>query len=218
VTQEPLCPRCGYEVQPPGLMSSDWRCDRHGSVAPLHPTANLSSAVVQQVAERAGVPVWLPWPLPNGWMVTGAVLAGDGRSPSAASALVCSGPGARGGPADLVFVSEEPGVGLGAGYAGLTGPDPGASMAAGSPSTRVDAAQHDTPLWEIPSPPDRSVYVGEADGRWLWAIAWPMEAVLLLHDDVRLVDLRDPGLSLDVPVGAMSPRWRPTGVSEGGDG
>ena len=45
-----------------------------------------------------------------------------------------------------------------------------------------------------------------------------MEAILLLHDDVRLVDLRDPGLSLDVPVGAMSPRWRPSGVSEGEDG
>lgn len=218
VTQEPLCPRCGADVQPPGVMSSDWLCDRHGSIAPLHPVLSLTPELMSQVAEKSGVPIWVPWPLPAGWMVTGALLAGDGRSPSVATALVCSGPSPRGGPAELVLVAEEPGVGLGAGYAGLPGPDAGAVELTGAPSTRVAFDHHETPLWEISSPTDRSVYVGEADGRWLWAIAWPMEAVLVLHDDVTLIDLRDPGLDIDVPLGAMSPRWRPGGVDESENG
>ena len=197
------------------MLSSDWRCDRHGAVAPLHSVLSLTPELIGQVAQQSGVPVWVLWPLPAGWMLTGALLTGDGRQPSVAAAVVCSGPSARGGPADLVLVSEEPGVGLGAGYAGLAGPDAGPTELSGSPSTRVVAAQHETPLWEISSPADRSVYVGEADGRWLWAIAWPMEAVLMLHDDARMIDLRDPGLELDVPLGAMSPRWRPGGFEEG---
>ena len=33
------CPRCGGPLQPPGLFSSDWRCDTHGAVSPLHAPA-----------------------------------------------------------------------------------------------------------------------------------------------------------------------------------
>ena len=198
------------------MLSSQWRCDRHGAVAPLCSMGTLTADWVRQVADHSGVPVWLPWPLPTGWMVTGAVAAGVDGEPSVASALICSGPGAGTGPAELVLVCEEPGVGLGAGYAGLPGPDVGTSVLTGPPSTRAMVVQHETPLWEIRAASDRSVYVGEAGGRWLWAIAWPMEAGLVLHDDFRLIDVRDPGHELDMPIGAKSPRWRP-GLLSGRD-
>ena len=215
VTQQQLCPRCGVDVEPPGLLADGWRCERHGAVAPLSVSSNLTPEHVRWLAQRAGVPVWFPWPLPTGWVLTGALHAGDDRDSCVAAAVVCSGPGPRGGPADLVFVSEEPGVGLGAGYAGLPGPDAGPFAADRPPNTRVLVGHHEVPLWEIPGPTDRSVYVGEAAGRWLWAIAWPMEIGLVLHDELTLVDLRDPGLVLDLPLGAPSPRWRPTGAAGG---
>lgn len=214
MTSDALCPRCGERVQPPGLLSSDWRCDRHGAISPLASITTMSQELLAQVVEEAGVPVWLPWPLPTAWVITGAVAAGREGGPSLATAMALSGPGARGGPGELVIVSEEPGVGLGAGYAGLPGPDAGAAVLSEPPSTRVMVANHETPLWEVPGPTDRSVYVGEADGRWLWAIAWPMEVGLVLHDSLILVDLRDPGHRLDLPLGAVSPRWRPGGASE----
>jgi hypothetical protein len=48
--------------------------------------------------------------------------------------------------------------------------------------------------------------VGEAAACWLWAVTWPSEVALELHDDVSLIDLRDPGHALDLPFGALSPR------------
>ena len=197
-------------------MAKGWRCEQHGAVPPLTAMTHLSSEWLAHIAKTSAVPLWLPWPLPAGWTVTGAVGISDGPAPGAASALVCTGPGARSGPAELVLVSEEPGVGLGAGYAGLEGPDAGSSVLSGAPATRVVANGHEVPLWEVEQDGaarreggDRSIYVGEAEGCWLWAVAWPMEAGLLLHDSLRLVDVRDPGLILDVPLGAVSPRWRP---------
>jgi len=201
-------------------MTTGWRCELHGAVAPLMAMTHLTSQWVAHIAKTSAVPLWMPWPLPTGWTVTGAVATSDtpglAPPPGAATALVCTGPGARSGPAELVLVSEEPGVGLGAGYAGLQGPDAGSSLPTGAPATRVVANGHEVPLWEVDQDGparsnggDRSIYVGEAEGCWLWAVAWPMEAGLLLYDSLRLVDLRDPGLILDVPLGAMSPRWRP---------
>ena len=197
-------------------MATGWRCEQHGAVPPLTSMLHLTSEWLAHIAKTSAVPLWMPWPLPAGWTVTGAVGISDGRTPGAAAALLCTGPGARSGPAELVLVAEEPGIGLGAGYAGLEGPDAGSSLLQGTPATRVLANGHEVPLWEVEPEVtarrdrgDRSIYVGEAEGCWLWAVAWPMEAGLLLHDSLRLVDLRDPGLSLDVPLGAVSPRWRP---------
>ena len=191
-------------------MASGWQCPQHGKVHPLTSMKQLTSEWVTHVAQSSAVPLWIPWPLPTGWMVTGAVGVGESRGKGQACALLCTGPGARSGPAELALVAEEPGVGLGAGYAGLPGPDAGSSVLMGAPTTRVLANGHEAPLWEVTGGGgDRSVYVGEAAGCWLWAIAWPMEAGLLLHDSLRLVDVRDPGLSLDIPVGAASPRWHP---------
>lgn len=195
-------------VVPPGLLSSEWRCESHGSVAPLQaPTAPTLEGLSTAVAS-ALVPAWVPWPLPTGWLVTGALVAGDERTGWVGCALALSGPAPLGGPADLVFVAEEPGVGLAAGLAGLPGADPGAGAASGPPVTRVTAGTHPTPLWSIAADPgrDQAVYVGEADGCWLWALCWPSEVSLVLHDAFELVDLRQPGHQLDLPFGAASPR------------
>jgi hypothetical protein len=101
------------------------------------------------LVKTASVPVWVPWPLPHGWLVTGFSGAGDERTGSRGTAVALSGPNPVGGPADLVVVAEEPGVGLGAGLAGLAGPDPGAGFAAGPPHATIGVDGHDMPLWLV---------------------------------------------------------------------
>jgi hypothetical protein len=177
-------------------------------VAPLQPPAPPNEDALTAVLSVTRVPVWVPWPLPVGWLVAGAVTAGDDRTGGVGCAVALSGPAPLGGPADLVLVAEEPGVGIGAGLAGLDSADPGPGAAVGAPVTRVSAASHPTPMWSLPQVhgDDRAVYVGEADGCWLWALCWPSEVSLVLHDSFELVDLREPGHQLDLPFGAPSPR------------
>jgi hypothetical protein len=161
---------------------------------------------LQQAAATAAVPIWLPWPLPKGWLVTGVAHAGDDRTGARATALACTGPAPLGGACDLVVVAEEPGVGLGARYAGLDTLDPGAVPDDRPPDAKIHAAGHPTAVWELASADDRAVYIGEALGCWLWAVLWPGNAGFLLIDDFHLVDLRNAGHDLDVPLGALSPR------------
>jgi uncharacterized protein YyaL (SSP411 family) len=42
--------------------------------------------------------------------------------------------------------------------------------------TKVVASGQRTPLWSVPAT-DCAVYVGEAAGRWIWAMVWPMAMV-----------------------------------------
>jgi hypothetical protein len=203
---EPTCPRCGSPVTAPGLRASAWTCPWHGSVAPLQPVPPLTPQAVVAAARASGVPMWAPWPLPPAWLVTGVRLAGDERGPGRAAAVAVSGPAPLGGVADLVLVAEEPGVGLGARLAGLSGPDPGPGFDSGAPSAKVEAAGRPCALWEVAGAADRSAFVGEAAGCWLWAVVWPETAGLVVHDHLEMLDLRDPGHSLDLPFGAPSPR------------
>jgi len=200
------CPRCAGPLQPPGLYSSQWRCGTHGPVVPLHAPVQPSSRAVLAVAARSGVPVWLPWPLPTGWVLAGSAHAGDDRAAASAVVVALSGPAPLGGPADVLLVAEQPGIGLGAALAGLPDLDPPPAAFDAPPSAKVGIGGHPAPLWEVHTGHDRAVYVGEADGCWLWAVVWPAEVGLELHDDVVLLDLRDPGHPLDLPVGALSPR------------
>lgn len=202
----PSCPRCGGRLHEPGLLSSEWRCDRHGAVHPLHRQLPLSSEALAAVARHSAVPVWVPWPLPPGWLVTGFAFAGDERTGARASVVAVSGPAPLGGPGDLLLVAEEPGVGLGARFAGIAGPDPGPLIDRAPPAARVEAAGDPTALWELAGEPDRCVYAGEALGQWLWAICWPETGGLLVQDHLSLVDLRDAGHPLDLPIGAPTPR------------
>ncbi len=189
-------------------MHSDWRCADHGAVPPLHLAKHVGTDILDVVCKISRVPVWCPWPLPPGWVVSGAGWAGDERTGASAALVACSGPAPLGGPADVILISEEPGVGLGCRYGGLPGMDPGPAL-----ETEVDhlaahaklvADGHPTPLWAVPCPDDRSVYVGEANGVWLYAIAHPSEAGYVLAEHIVLTDLTGsiPG---ELVYGALSP-------------
>lgn len=200
------CPRCGCALRAPGLMSSDWQCDRHGAVLPLHVLPRVGPGVLAQAAARAKVPLWSPLPLMPGWTLTGLAAVGDDRTGARATAVALSGPSPLGGPADLVLVAEEPAVGLGARYAGAEGLDPG-GVPEGPPEAKVEAAGHPTALWRAPSADDRVAFVGEALGVWLWAVLWPPAAELVLIEHVVLHDLRhEAHAGLDLPLGAPSTR------------
>ena len=196
-------------------MRSDWRCDTCGPVEPLHVMERISHEIMMAARDRVaaagdGVPMWCPWPLLPGWTVTGVAWAGDERAGAKATAVALSCPAPLGGgPADLVFVAEAPGVGLGNRLAGLSGPDPGAPLCEALRSTaaqaKVKANGHPTPLWAVGSSlEDRSAYVGEASGLWLYAVAWPASAGYLLAEQVVLQDLTD-SLPTELVYGAPSP-------------
>lgn len=199
------CPRCAAPVHEPSAWSSAWHCGVHGEVYPLRPAYRPSRDGMAGLLRLAAVPALVPWPLPAGWLVTGFATAGDERTGARACAVALSGPNPAGGPGDLVVVAEEPGVGLGAGLAGLDGPDPGDAFAVTRPHALARFEGHDVPLWHV-AVPDRAVYAGELKGDWLWLVLWPPDSGLLLAEAIVLRDLRDPWQELDLPFGAPSPR------------
>jgi hypothetical protein len=167
---------------------------------------HLGVDAVDHVVGRAAVPLWMPRGLPYGWLCSGIGYAGDERSGARATVTCLSGPSPLGGAADLLFVAEEPGVGLGARHAGLSESDPGDGFDAGAPHAKVMAAAHPTALWSLPVTGDRAVFVGEAKGQWLWTVLWPASAGVLMYDEISLVDIRDWPADLDVEFGSPSPR------------
>lgn len=194
------CPRCGAPVQPPDRSSGDWQCEACGPVQPLYVPSRVDrevlAAAVAEVTRGDGVPLWCPWPLPDGWLVTGVGWVADDRVGACGSVLACSGPSpVTGEPADLLLVAESPGVGLAGRYVGSSGPDFGSSladaMAAGPPHAKLKAGGHPTPMWSVPSGSDRSAYVGEVRAVWLVAVTWPATAGYLLADDLVLLDLAE---------------------------
>ncbi|HUZ39119.1 MAG TPA: DUF6758 family protein [Streptosporangiaceae bacterium] len=201
----PTCPRCGGPVTAPSAWASGWRCQLHGEVYPLWPAYRPAPDGLRGLLRDAKVPVWLPWPLPASWLVTGFAGAGDDRSGTHACVVALSGPSPVGGLGELLLVSEEIGVGLGARLAGLAGPDPGEGFAAGQPHATVRYRHHEFPLWHVDAP-DRAAFAGEALGTWLWVLLWPDTAGVLLVEAMPLRDLRDPDQDLDLPFGAASPR------------
>lgn len=195
-------------------MHSDWRCDTDGPVLPLHVAGHVNLDVIESTVARAlavdqPTPLWCPWPLPPGWTVTGIGWAGDDRSGIRGTVLACSGPApVSGGPGDILLIAEEPGVGLGSRFAGIPGPDPGRSIEALAESSlahaKVKAAGWPVPLWAVPAADDRSAYVGEAKGLWLYAVTWPATAGYLLAEIVSLVDLTE-WVPLELVFGAPTP-------------
>ena len=205
------CPRCGGVVRPPGLWSDSWTCSIHGAVAPLHPGVAGSAEMLRQVGLRSQVPLWMPWPLPAGWLVSGLRVAGDEHTGPVATVLACSGPNplvvepSDPHSADLLLVAEQPGVGLAERLAGLGGLDPGDVAGRGAPNLKLTVNGHDTPLWALETD-GPAAYVGEAAGVWLWAIAWPRTALAVLLEQFELHDVRDFEPLPAVPFGALSPR------------
>ena|ERR1022692_945846 len=199
------CPRCGGSVRPPSVWSSGWRCEQHGDVPPLRQVRSLSPEGLAGLLRNVVVPVMLPWPLPNGWLVTGFAAAGDERTGSRGCAVALSGPNPVGGPGEMLLISEEIGVGMGAHCAGLEGPDPGDGLATRLPSAQVEFGNHEFPLWHVEAP-DCAAFAGEVLGSWLWILLWPDTAGTMLLETMPLRDLRDPGQDFDLPFGARSPR------------
>ncbi|MQY03609.1 hypothetical protein ACRB68_16540 [Actinomadura sp. RB68] len=180
----------------------------HGAVLPRQPSKRPGAESLAAVLSDTRVPVWTPWPLPHGWLITGFGTAGDERTGVRGCAVALSGPNLLGGPADMLLIAEEPGVGLGAHHAGLDGPDPGAGFDSVPPQVKVDiSGPRATPggtvsMWSVQAAPDRAVYVGEAMGNWLWAVLWPATAGVLMLEPQTLLDLREPGMEPHLPYGA----------------
>ncbi|GLU46776.1 DUF6758 family protein [Nocardiopsis ansamitocini] len=205
---DPSCPRCGRAVHEPSLWSSAWQCDAHGPVAPLQAVRLPRPPALDLLIDAARVPVWIPWPLPAGWVVTGLADAGDDRSGALATAVALSGPAPLGGVGEMVVIAEDPGIGLGARIAGLDGTDPGEGFDKGPPDAKVRYDGHEVHLWSVDAGETRAVYVGEALASWLWFVLSPADAGMAMCELNALRDLRDlhdGGAGLEPPFGAPSP-------------
>ncbi|GAB3207788.1 hypothetical protein GCM10027294_15820 [Marinactinospora endophytica] len=190
------------------MWTSAWHCPLHGPVAPLQPVRRPGAESLELVLSAAQVPVWVPWPLPSGWVITGFAEAGDERSGSLAVAVALSGPAPLGGVGELLIVAEDPGIGLGARLAGLEGPDPGDGFDSGPPHDHVRHDGHEIALWSVDAGKECAVYVGEAMASWMWFLLAPSDTGLMMCElsTVRdLRDRRDGGAALEPPFGALSP-------------
>lgn len=209
------CPRCPALVvrSSPGPDSS-WTCPEHGVVAPLwRPMEASYDVFTQHLAASRDLPTYLPWPLSPGWTVSDfGVVGADIQRPLAT--MTCStGTSDPDGPVDVLIVAEEPGTGLGARCAGLTGVGPDTEVGVGPPAARVSVDGRSIPLWIVTTSSsnaefDRSVLVGEAAGRWLWLVLRPAAALLLLRDEWSLRDISSLGAPLlELPFGGQRPEW-----------
>lgn len=205
--RDPVCPRCGRLIEAASSAPTGWTCCVHGAVTPLQPFVQPTAELLNFLSAHSRIPVWLPWPLPHGWIVTGAGHAGSKSEGVRATVIACGGPDPLGGAGELLIVAEEPGVGLGARYAGLPGPDPGTAFGRGGPHAKVEAGGHPGSLWHVATAPDRAAYAGEAAGRWLWLVFYPDTAGSLLLESLELADVRALGHEIELlGFGALTPR------------
>ncbi len=205
------CPRCPSPVI---RSEAQWDCLDHGRVDPLwRPETPSYETFAEHLLASSGMPTYLPWPLSPGWAVTDFACVGDEPAHASATMTCCSGTSALDGPVDLMVVTEEAGVGLGARVAGTSHPDPGIDVRTGNPAVRVRIERQVVPLWSvsvsgIDGEWDRSVVVGEVEGRWVWLVLRPASAVLLLRDDWILRDAAQSGPHLvELPFGGPAPTW-----------
>lgn len=210
----PGCPRCREGLDP---RSVDGECPEHGGLPPLWAPEEVTyDGFVEHLGVAGEFPTYLPWPMSPGWSVTdfGVVAAGsDSTARALATLTCCSGTSELDGPVDVFVVAEEAGVGLGARCAGLASPDPGGDLGDGPPPVRVRIGSHTVPLWAVSTSVsdhefDRSVFAGEALGRWLWIVLRPASAMLLLRDDWILRDVSGLGAPLlEMPFAGPRPVW-----------
>jgi hypothetical protein len=207
------CPRCSAPVGETG--AGGWSCPEHGEVLPLwRPEAASYEAFASHLGRTATFPTYLPWPLGPGWSISDFAAVAPKRGPAAASMTCVSGTSVLDGPVDVIVVSEEAGTGLGARIAGLgADTDPGQELGDGPPTVRVRLESRAVGLWPVSVSSsdgelDRSVLLGEAEGRWLWLVLRPASAILLLRDDWILRDVSGTGPGLvALPFGGPGPAW-----------
>ncbi|MBA3266020.1 MAG: hypothetical protein H0T14_06570 [Nocardioidaceae bacterium] len=170
---------------------------------------------------RIGAPLWVPWPIPDGWSFAGLAHTETARRPATVTSWSARDP--FGDPTEILFVSEEAGTGLGAQLAGFPLNYPTGEVGIGPPHAKFDVAGHVVSLWAVEakeSPSlaeeddavsvvlkDRAVYAGEAAGRWLWVIVHPAEAGVIVIQPLSLFDAHTLGAELTLlPVCELSPR------------
>lgn len=190
-----------------------YQCALHGLVPPLwRPVEVGYSSFAELIGRVAEMPTYLPWPMSPGWSIAdfGWVAAADR---AVATVTTTVGASDLDGPVEVTIVAEDPGVGLGARCAGTLHDDPGPQVGAGPASIRVRAGGRSVPLWAVDGGEDtdplvRSVFAGEAEGRWLWLIIRPAAAALLLRDEWLLADVTGFGPeALEMPFGGNRPEW-----------
>lgn len=205
------CPRCR---EAPRGVAGEIECPVHGRrPSLLLPDEVAYDGFAEHLRAADGLPTYLPWPLSSGWWVSEfAVVTRVARRPVAT--LTCtSGTSTLDGPVDVFVVTEEPGVGLGARCAGLAGDDPGSDLGDGPPTAKVRIGSVAVSLWAVSTSGslpefDRSVFVGEAEGRWLWIVLRPASAMLLLRDEWILRDVSTVGPQLlELSFGGPRPVW-----------
>ena len=205
------CPRCSSPV------SSDrtgWRCGDHAAIDPLwRPDTAGYELLTEHLRLCDTFPTLLPWPLPPGWMVTDFGCVGLPDTGTRATYISASGASDLDGVVELTVVSEEPGVGLGSRCAGTDRTDPGGEIGRGAPQAKVRLDGHPISLWSVSTSEsvetlDRSVFAGEAHGRWLWLVLRPASAALLLGDEWTMLDVNQLGPALvDLPFGGTPTPW-----------
>jgi len=205
------CPRCSSPVTGD---EHGWRCLDHGPITPLWRPAVADYETFAEHLQRAlAMPTLLPWPLSPGWTVTDYGVVAPRRGPAKATFITCAGSSDLDGVVELSVVAEEPGVGLGARCAGIVRTDPGADIGDGPPLAKVRIGGHPISMWPVLTSDtdgsfDRSVFAGEAHGRWLWLVLRPASAALLLKDEWILCDIAELGPELiDLPFGGSPPAW-----------
>lgn len=169
--------------------------------------------LVDHLGMAGAFPTYLPWPMDDGWVVTDFAVVGDAHAVSA-TLLAVGGVTAPDGQVEVIVVAEETGVGLGARCARTPWPGPGTEAGVGPPTARVRAGAQQVSLWPLTQWTngaeewERSVLVGEADGRWLWLIFRPASAALLLQDAWQLRDVTELGPAMvELPFGGTGGSW-----------
>ncbi len=222
------CPRCGTPLEPTrsaGEPLASWTCPEHGSVTPLwRPSEPAYDSFTEHLEASRGFPSYVPWPLPPGWLISDFASVGapdgTGAPEPRATLIAATGISQVDGPVEVLVITEETRVGLGARCAGMLTDDPGPELGEGAPSVRLRVEGQPVPLWSVTPTGsamgveelfgewDRSVVVGEVGGRWLWLVVRPASAVLLLQDDWSLRDAATLGLSLvELPFGDPGTAW-----------
>lgn len=208
------CPRCRAEVEHTGLVT---RCPTHGEVRTLWSPHDVAyDDFADHLGTAGDFPTYLPWPMSPGWSVTdfGVVATGDADASRAWASVTCvSGTSELDGPVDVFVVAEEPGTGLGSRCAAIDRSDPGREVGEGPPGARLRVGSQPVKLWAVSTSAadrnfDRSVFAGEAGGRWLWLVLRPASAMLLLRDDWILRDVSGLGPPLvEIIFGGQRPVW-----------
>ena len=210
------CPRCRADVET-GTPDGRPRCPVHGDVArplwrPDDPAAVSYDAFADHLGAADGFPTYLPWPMSPGWSVTDFAVAAGDRSVGHGD-LRARGPASSTDRSTCSWSPRRPGTGLGSRCAGIDRSDPGREVGEGQPTVRVRIGSQTVPLWVVSTATsddrfDRSVFAGEADGRWLWLVMRPASAMLLLRDDWILRDVSSVGPPLvEMQFGGPAPVW-----------